>query len=173
MRLTSVVLTSWISSVTSKISWIVGWSWSNHVYVCVWVCICVCLQFDTWAAKTNIGIFLSGNLDFGLEKSWKNHGTFFWDFCGNPASVINTLRPEQNGDLFANDIFKYIKFLNWKLLYFDSNFTEFDPEGLLDNNPWEKNCHRELTVSKIEIFIGYFWMRWVVIRAGIYCPHSR
>ena len=23
---------------------------------------------------------------------------------------------------------------------------------------------------KIEIFIGYFWMRWVVIRAGVYCP---
>ena len=24
---------------------------------------------------------------------------------------------------------------------------------------------------KIEIFIGYFWMRWVVIRLGVYCPH--
>ena len=24
---------------------------------------------------------------------------------------------------------------------------------------------------KIEIFIEYFWMRWVVIRAGVYCPH--
>ena len=24
---------------------------------------------------------------------------------------------------------------------------------------------------KIEIFIGYFWMKWVVIRAGVYCPH--
>ena len=24
---------------------------------------------------------------------------------------------------------------------------------------------------KIEIFIGYFWMRWVVIRAGVCCPH--
>ena len=24
---------------------------------------------------------------------------------------------------------------------------------------------------KIEIFIGYFWRRWVVIRAGVYCPH--
>ena len=23
---------------------------------------------------------------------------------------------------------------------------------------------------KIEIFIGYFWMRWVVIRLGLYCP---
>ena len=28
---------------SSKISWIVGWPWSNHVCVCVWVCICVCL----------------------------------------------------------------------------------------------------------------------------------
>ena len=24
---------------------------------------------------------------------------------------------------------------------------------------------------KIEIFIGYFWMRWVVMRVGVYCPH--
>ena len=24
---------------------------------------------------------------------------------------------------------------------------------------------------KIEIFIGYIWMRWVVIRAGVYCLH--
>ena len=42
--------------------------------MCVSVCECasvsVCVQFDTWAAKTNIGIFLSGNLDLGLEKSW-------------------------------------------------------------------------------------------------------
>ena len=26
---------------------------------------------------------------------------------------------------------------------------------------------------KIEIFIGYIWMRWVMIRAGVYCPHLR
>ena len=38
MRLTSVFLTSWISSITSKISWIVGWPWSNHVCVCVCEC---------------------------------------------------------------------------------------------------------------------------------------
>ena len=24
--------------------------------------------------------------------------------------------------------------------------------------------------SKIEIFLGYFWMRWVVIKAGVYFP---
>ena len=24
---------------------------------------------------------------------------------------------------------------------------------------------------KMEIFIGYLWMRWVVIRAGVYCPY--
>ena len=87
MRLTSVVLTSWISSITSKISWIAGWPWSNHVCVCVWVCVCVCLC-AIWCMgrknKNKYWDFLSGNLDFGLEKSWKNHGTFFWDFCGNP-----------------------------------------------------------------------------------------
>ena len=24
---------------------------------------------------------------------------------------------------------------------------------------------------KIGIFVGYIWIRWVVIRAGVYCPH--
>ena len=89
MRLTSVVLTSWISSITGKISWIVAWPWSNNVCLCVSVRLCLSVIGSTnWymGRKTNIGIiFLSGNLDFGLEKSWKNHGTFFWDFCGNPG----------------------------------------------------------------------------------------
>ena len=26
-------------------------------------------------------------------------------------------------------------------------------------------------VCKIEIVVGYFWMRWIVIRAEVYCPH--
>ena len=92
MRLTSVVLTSWISSITSKISWIVGWPWSNHVCICVWVCLCVCLSVYNLIhgrQKQILGFFLSGNLDFGLEMSWKNHGTFFWDFCGNPVDEID------------------------------------------------------------------------------------
>ena len=37
-------------------------------------------------------LFLSGNLDFGLENSGKNHGTFFWDFCGNPGKQASILR---------------------------------------------------------------------------------
>ena len=89
MRLTRVVLTYWISSITSKISWIVSWPWSNHV--CVWVCVCVCLwlilQIDTWAARTNIDIFVwkfwfwPGEV---MEKSWD----FILRFCGNPVSCI-------------------------------------------------------------------------------------
>ena len=59
--------------------------------MCECVSVSVCLQFDTWDAKTNIGFFLSGNLDFGLEKSWRNHGTFFSVFCGNPDI------PQQHG----------------------------------------------------------------------------
>ena len=119
MRLTSVVLTSWISSITSKISWIAGWPWSNHVCVCVWVCVCVCLC-AIWCMgrknKNKYWDFLSGNLDFGLEKSWKNHGTFFWDFCGNPA-----LR-QQDWGLAHN------RLLNEKLIqswYFHCHFQIF------------------------------------------------
>ena len=90
-RKISVVLTSWISSITIKISWIVGWPWSNHVCVCVWVCV-LCLSVYNLIhgpQKQTMGFFLSGNLDFGLEKSWKNHGTFFWDFCGNPEEGMS------------------------------------------------------------------------------------
>ena len=83
MRLTSVVLSSWISSITSKISWIVGWPWSNHVCVCVCECasVSICNRFYKlihWPQKQILVFFLSGNLDFGLEKSRKNHGTFSW-----------------------------------------------------------------------------------------------
>ena len=38
------------------------------------------------------GIFLSGNLDFGLEKSWNIMELFFWDFCGNPEANSFTVK---------------------------------------------------------------------------------
>ena len=45
----------------------------------------------------NWGLTINGNLDFGLEKSWKNHGTFFWDFCGNLGGCFTkVLRALQN-----------------------------------------------------------------------------
>ena len=82
--------TSWISSnYYSKISWIVRWPWLNHVCVCLCVSVSLCLS--NWFYKLIHGpqkqilVFLSGNLDFGLEKPWKNRGAFFWDFCGNPV----------------------------------------------------------------------------------------
>ena len=57
--------------------------------MCVSVCECASVSFCNWfynlihGLQKQIFFFLSGNLDFGLEKSWKSHGTFFWDFCGN------------------------------------------------------------------------------------------
>ena len=40
-------------------------------------------------------------------------------------------------------------------------------------NIWPKMGFLKLSekIIKVEIFIGYFWMRWVVISAGVYCPH--
>ena len=40
-------------------------------------------------------------------------------------------------------------------------------------NIWPKMGFLQLSekMINIEIFIGYFWMRWVVIRAGACCPH--
>ena len=96
MRLTSVVLISWISSITSKISWIVSWPWSNHVCVCV--CECASMSVCNWfynlihgPQKQILVFFWSGNLDFGLEKSWKYHATFFWDFNRNPEGTHECL----------------------------------------------------------------------------------
>ena len=48
------------------------------------------VQVVTWAAKTNIGISLSGNLDFCLEKSWKNHGFFSELFVGTYGTLCNS-----------------------------------------------------------------------------------
>ena len=80
MRLTSVVLTSWISSITSKISWIAGWPWSNHVCVCVWVCVCVCLCAIWYMGRKNkycLEIwFWPGEV---MEKSWNFFLRFLWE----------------------------------------------------------------------------------------------
>ena len=46
----------------------------------------------------------------------------------------------------------------WKNYWFHSKFSWRIPTCVAHD-------------CKIEIFIGYFWMRWVVIRAGVYCPH--
>ena len=70
--------------------------------MCASVCECASVSVCNWFYKLIRGpqnkywYFLSGNLDFGLEKSWKNHGTFFWYICGNPVTrpvaAIRSLR---------------------------------------------------------------------------------
>ena len=82
MRSTRVILTSWINSITSKISWIVGGPWSNRVCLCECASLSVCNWFYKLihGPQKQILVFLSGNLDFGLQKSWKSHGTFFLRF---------------------------------------------------------------------------------------------
>ena len=115
MRLTSVVLPSWISSITSKISWIVGWPWSKScVSVCVSVCLCLSVIDSTnWCMgrKNKYWYFLSGNMDFGLEKSWKNYGTFFWDFCGNPDT--GHINSHGNQNMCYNIYFSGIEIVTW------------------------------------------------------------
>ena len=44
------------------------------------------------------------------------------------AKLVNILRPKQNGHHFTDDIFKRI-FVEWKLSYFGSNFTEICSQG--------------------------------------------
>ena len=77
MILTSVILSSWDSSVKSKISWIVGWPWSNRVCVC---CVCVSqkqtLVFGFWPWNFFLGFFVGTLLQiknhtyWGLKNNW-------------------------------------------------------------------------------------------------------
>ena len=67
----------------SKSRWIVGWFWFNHVYTCISIHISV-IDYINWYmtrkskyAHNLCWYFVSGNLDFSMEKSWKSHGTFF------------------------------------------------------------------------------------------------
>ena len=151
MKLTSVVLTSWISSITSKISWIVGWPWSNHVCVCVWVCV-LCLSVYNLIHGPQkqirvVGFFLSGNLDYGLEKSWKNHGTFFWDFCGNPNIILwvdwtwtSRFKVERNA------------IINWMILFQNHNYggpSSSRRWGMVQRfHHWSRRFRYSFTVEK-------------------------
>ena len=101
MRLTSVVLTSWISSITSKISWIAGWPWSNHVCVCVWVCVCVCLCAIWYMGRKNkYWDFLSGN----FVLAWRSHGKimelFSEIFVGTLMGGFVFMMTSSNGNIF-------------------------------------------------------------------------
>ena len=83
--ITSAVLTSWISSITSKISWIVGWPWSNHVCVCL--CECASMSVCNWFYKLIHGpqkqILVFFVWKFGywpgevMEKSWNFFSEIF------------------------------------------------------------------------------------------------
>ena len=88
MRLTSVVLTSWISSITSIISWIVGWPWSNHVCLCVSVRLCLSVIDSTnWhmGRKNKYWYFFVWKFGFWpgevMEKSWNFFLRFLWEPC--------------------------------------------------------------------------------------------
>ena len=153
MRLRSVVLTSWISSITSKISWIVGWPWSNHVCSSVSVC--------NWFYKLIHGPQKQILVFFGLEfwiLAWRSNGKImelfseiFWEPCIINWSLRNKLQWNFNRNsyifiqqnAFENVISKMaticlntpwtkcwrwqfqIYFLEWKVVYFDPYCTGF------------------------------------------------
>ena len=108
MRLTSVVLTSWISSITSKISWIVGWSWSNHVCVCVSVRLCLSVINSTnwYMGRKNKYCF------FCLEiwiLAWRSHGKIMELFSEIFVGTLNTV--------WANGTkFEFVKDISWRLM---------------------------------------------------------
>ena len=77
------------------------------------LCLCVSVRLCLSVIDSTIWLigrinkywyFLSGNLEFGLEKSWKNHGTFFWNFCGNPEASLHQKYANNNKCMFIIDI---------------------------------------------------------------------
>ena len=72
-----------------------------------------------------IGLLVS---QLGLHPTWciSWRGQWFWE--------INSLRPRQNGRLFADDTFKRI-FLNENIRISTKNSMKFVPKGLINNIP--------------------------------------
>ena len=63
--------------------------------------------------------------------------TFSWpggEINNNSASMLNTLRPRQNGRHFPDDIFKWI-FLNENVRILIKISQKFVPRGLINNTP--------------------------------------
>ena len=83
------------SSVTSKISWTVGWLWLNYVYTFIsrHTCISVIDSIDWYMIHKKTPIFVSilclEILDFGMEKSWN----FFLRFLWEPTIVWSPWHP--------------------------------------------------------------------------------
>ena len=73
------------SSVTSKFSWKVGWLWLNYVYTFISMHISVIdsinshLNHKETFSHNLYWYFVSGNLDFGMEKSWNFFLRFLWE----------------------------------------------------------------------------------------------
>ena len=120
----SVVLTFWISSITSKISWIFCWPWSNQVCLCVSVHLCLSVIDSTnWymGGKNKCWYFLSGKV---MEKSWNFFLRFLWEpwitrlawTTWTPMSAV----PKRLLNLITHSlaaIFESSHYLNHYLLY--------------------------------------------------------
>ena len=66
-----------------KSRWIVGWFWLNHVYTCISIHISVIDSINWYMTRKSkyahnlCWYFMSGNLDFSMEKSWNFFSKIF------------------------------------------------------------------------------------------------
>ena len=128
MRLTSVVLTSWISSITSKISWIAGWPWSNRLCVSVRLCLSV-YNLIHGPQKQILGFFC---LEIWIL-AWRSHGKimelFLWEPWLKLASKLLKI-------LFKSPRGQWVNWSYWPLLSHKYIMYMNDPMTSVDNFTW-------------------------------------
>ena len=98
-------------------------------------------QWETSLQSNAISHSLSANLESALCQHWLRQQPITWingdqDLWCHMASLewLNSLRPRQNGRLFADDTFKRI-FLNENIIISTKNSLKFVPKGLINNIP--------------------------------------
>ena len=118
MRLTSVVLTSGISSITNNISWIVGWPRSDHVCVCECASVIDLIHKSQNAPVPYPTILHSEQkcAHFCSEWSIVGYGTgAFWDLWNGSIDSTNWYKGRKN---------KYWYFFVWKFGFWPGEVME-------------------------------------------------
>ena len=122
-----------------------------------------------------IGIAITGKIVFctemgpslllspGQQQQW-------YSLCNTGTDNVNSLRPRQNGRLFADDTFKRI-FLNENIRISTKNSLKFVPKGLINNIPalvlimaWGRPGDKPLSEPMLVRSLTHIWVtrpQWV------------
>ena len=100
----------------NKIHWIIGWFWLNHVYTCIYIHISLIDSINWYMNRKSkyacnlCWYFVSENLDFSMEKSWKSHGTF-------SKILVGTLNPWHCTNIHQKNCRTFSRNMMWPSRY--------------------------------------------------------